>query len=133
MNNIIRGHCMLELYDDNIALESSLTDVCIDSAIKEGLFTTVFSSEHTEIEFGRLFIEKFGDEGITKVTSSHLCFKNVNHQPLERIYPDIRACAAAGCKLVILVGDCVRNIPDYDNLAEDLSIALLAMDTRYAK
>lgn len=125
MNNIIPGHCLIRVYENKGDLEYALTCFSTDSAVKERISTTVFSSEHTDLEFTRTIIENFGD--VRMVSSSRLSFKNVKHLSFEEICSDIRACAGAGCKLVILIGECVRNIPGYDALAEELGISMLAL------
>lgn len=129
----LTGRCHLHIFDTKEDLDCTLRDICIDVAVNGKISTAVFATDYSDIEFGRLFIDYFGENNIQKVTAAPLAFKNVETESFEGISDSIRSCAANGCKLVILEGGCVKGVDRYDSLAEELSIAMLAIDINHNK
>ena len=123
--------CYLHLFDTKKELDSTLLDICVDIAVNHKINTTVFSTEFTGEEFANLFIDYYGEKNINKVTEAPLSFTNIKSESFDEISGIIRSCVAIGCKLVILVGDYVRIIDRYNELAEELNISMLAMDINH--
>lgn len=133
MNRIptIFRRCFLHLFNTKKDLDSTLLDICVDIAINHKINTIVFSTGFTEIEFARMFINYYGEKNINKVTGAPLFFKKISSESFDEISDIIRSCTATGCKLAILVGDCVQSIDRYNELAEELNISMLAMDINH--
>lgn len=125
--------CYLHIFDTKEELDHTLIDICKDIAVDGKICTIVFASEFSDIDFIDMFLDHVEGMNLEQLAKASLGFANVNSWTFEQISDNIKACAASGCKMVILVGDCVRSVNRYDALAEELGISMLAMDINHNK